>query len=547
VNSLILNPHVLAAFTAVALTAFIYALEEIIFARPLTKFLRRAGSAPEIISAFASFFLTVAFFYGAVISPAWLRGMYAAFFMIACMAEYSYQKVMGRFAVGGDIEVAFISPPKMWRDAGALFLDMRVFIAILVFILVLWLVQPASNGYAGTGSLGVVILGLIVLRTFQRGFPGRLNYGPSPIQAVKVLLDYGRMRLKKVKRESLAFRTEVKPSNNIVLIVDESVRGDHLSVNGYGRSTSPHMEELAGQAGLFHNWGIAVPGATCSNVSNGLLGTGLQIKPGNLDFIYERPTLFQYAKAMGYRTFYLDVQTPYLWNGINKNDLVHMDGWIKSTEFGGDQLTSDFLAAERIRHILDDSAGNFIIINKRGVHYLYEDNYPPEAEIWKPIPSSPAGYESHPDQTTNAYDNAIRYNVDGFFKHLIPEANRLALHTRNTIYIYTSDHSETLYEDGARVAHCTGTRHESRVPLIILGKLPGPVDTSYRASHSNILPTILDLMNAPPPARPHEYDLSLLKATAADSKDRLFFDSDGTIVNHDALERNADSMERTLK
>jgi hypothetical protein len=77
------------------------------------------------------------------------------------------------------------------------------------------------------------------------------------------------------------------------------------------------------------------------------------------------------------------------------------------------------------------------------------------------------------------------------------------------------------------------------VPLIVIGRLPYPVDTAYRASHSNILPTFLDLMSMPAEAYMYDYNLSLLKATANDSVDRLFFDSDGTILNHDELERNA--------
>jgi glucan phosphoethanolaminetransferase (alkaline phosphatase superfamily) len=185
--------------------------------------------------------------------------------------------------------------------------------------------------------------------------------------------------------------------------------------------------------------------------------------------------------------------------------------------------------------------GNFIVMNKRGTHFLYENNYPPSAAVWTPTPASPVDYEIHREQTTNAYDNAILHNVNGFFAQLFPDPKKLAEYTENTIYIYTSDHGETLYEEGSRVVHCTGTRQETRVPLIIFGKLPNSVDTSYQASHSNILPTFLDLMNMPVEAYLYEYNPSLLRATAKDSVDRLFFDSDGTIVNHDELERNAEN------
>ena len=536
---LINNPQTLSLLTAIGLALFIYGLEEIIFSGPQRKYLRRAKRFSEFVTTILSFLLTILFFYGTLVSPLWLKLIYAGFFIFISIVEYGYQKVMHRFAVAGDVEIGLISPPGMWKDAGALYLDLRAFISIIVVGTVLWIIHPLSSWEAGLAALSILLLAVIPLNNIQHKLAYRLNWGPAPIQAMTALLDFGRMRFKKAEREKLTFHSSTAPTNNIVLIVEESLRADHLSINGYSRATSPHLEELAKEKELFHNWGIAVPGATCSNVSNGLMSTGAPIKPGSLDIIYKHPTIFQYAKAMGYRTFYIDVQTSYLWNGINKNDLDYIDEWIKSTKFGESNLTSDFMAADCLREIVAGSTGNFIVANKRGVHILYENNYPPAAAFWTPTPASPADYETHPDQTTNAYDNAILHNVNGFFTRLFPDPKKMGEYTKNTIYLYTSDHGETLYEEGSRVSHCTGTRQETRVPLIVIGRLPNPVDAAYRASHSNILPTFLDLMNVPAEAYMYDYNLSLLKATAKDSVDRLFFDSDGSILNHDEMERNA--------
>ena len=536
------NPQTLSLLIAVGIALFIYGLEEIIFSGPQRKYLRRAKRFSEFVTTILSFLLTILFFYGALVSPLWLKLIYAGFFVFVSMVEYAYQKVMRRFAVAGDVEIGLISPPGLWKVAGALYFDSRVFISIIVIGTVLWIIHPLSSWEAGSAALSILLLVVIPLNNIQHKLAYKLNWGPTPIQAIKALLDIGRMRFKKTDREKLSFHSSNAPTKNIVLIMDESLRADHLSINGYSRATSPHLEELAKEKELFHNWGIAVSGATCSNISNGLMSTGATIKHGSLEVIYKHPTLFQYAKAMGYRTFYIDVQTSYLWNGINKNDLAYIDEWIKSTEFGESNLSSDFMAADCLRDIVDGSTGNFIVANKRGVHYLYENNYPPSAAAWTPTPASPADYEKHPDQTTNAYDNAILHNVNGFFTRLFPGPKKLNAHTEHTIYLYTSDHGETLYEDGSRVIHGAGNRQETRVPLIVIGRLPNPVDTAYRASHSNILPTLLELMSTPAETYRYDYNLSLLKATSNDSVDRLFFDSDGTILNHDELERNAIRM-----
>jgi len=536
---LIRGSDTLSLLGAAGLTLFIYGIEEIIFSGPQRKYLRRATHFLEFATTLLAFLLTVLFFYGMLSSPAWLKLLQAAWFVFVSMVEYGYQKVLRRFAVAGDVEIGLISPPGMWKDAGALYFDPRVFITLTVVAGVLWLVDPRSSWQVGLLACGILLTVTVGLNHIQRRLAYRLNRGPTALQAMAALLDFARMRLRRVQRKKLSLHLSDRPGKNIVLIVDESLRADHLSVNGYARATTPHLEAISKAEDFFHNWGVAVPGATCSNISNGLLGTGARIEPGSLDGIYRHPTMFQYARAMGYRTFYIDVQTSYLWNGIGQNDLVYIDEWFKSTEFGEDNLNSDFRAAERLHAITANSTGSFIVLNKRGVHFLYESNYPPAAAVWMPTPARPADYESHPELTTNAYDNAILYNVDGFFRRLFPEAGRMNEYTRATVFLYTSDHGETLYEDGSRVTHCSGTRQETRVPLIIFGQLPVAVDTAYRARHSNILPTILDLLHTPSGAYPYPYDLSLLTARAEDSTDRLFFDSDGTILNHDQMERTA--------
>lgn len=526
---------------AIGLTLFIYILEEIIFFRPQINYWMNAKHFVEFTTAMLAVLLTILFFYSALVSPAWLKFMTALFFVVTLTGEYGYQRVMGRFAVAGDIEIGFISQSGIWKATGALYFNKQVIVPSVVFLITILVARPTPDWITGAGSLGGVILAVFLLSLIQPKFIYRFNWGPSPIQAIRTFLDFVRARLTKVKRETLTFHSAAKPTNNIVLIVDESLRADHMSVNGYARATTPYLDELAAHAKFFHNWGIAVPGATCSNTSNGLLGSGAPIQPGGLDLIYKYPSGFQYAKAMGYRTVYIDAQTSILWNGINENDLAYIDVWIKATGLGDDKLTVDFTAAERIREIVGGSTGNFVVFNKRGVHYLYESNYPPEAAVWRPVPEKPANYEAYPDQAVNSFDNAILYNVNTFFTRLFPDPVNFDERLKNTIYIYTSDHAETLYEDGAKVTHCSGTRHETRVPLMIFGELPVPLDTNYLASHSNILPTILDLMSVPLEARAHAYNHSLLKATTKDSKGRLFFDSDGTIVNHDELERNAES------
>ncbi|HEX7555780.1 MAG TPA: sulfatase-like hydrolase/transferase, partial [Leptolinea sp.] len=229
------------------------------------------------------------------------------------------------------------------------------------------------------------------------------------------------------------------------------------------------------------------------------------------------PTLFQYARAMGYKTQYLDAQENYLWNGLLAKDLDFVDVHLTVDDFSR-TIYADKNAASYIHDQVTQSTGNFIVLNKMGMHVLYENNYPPEEAIWLP---TPVGFDYKiSSRVINAYDNAVHFNLESFFQTLMPGMEEIP----NTFLIYTSDHGDTLQEKGETWSHCHNTSPESKVPLFIIGHLNTMPDTQYEASHSNIMATILDLMNVPQENRLHPYALSLLKSTHVSNSQRFYLD-----------------------
>lgn len=126
---------------------------------------------------------------------------------------------------------------------------------------------------------------------------------------------------------------------------------------------------------------------------------------------------------------------------------------------------------------------------------------------------------------TNTYDSALKFNLEGFFKALNIENWR----NRNVL-IYTSDHGQTLSENGEQHTHCgttnTTAATEAMVPLFIINREAMSVDAGYRARHANIFATLLDFMQFPRAERRAFYALSLLTAKAADSRPRDFWVGD---------------------
>ena len=63
-------------------------------------------------------------------------------------------------------------------------------------------------------------------------------------------------------------RADTPMAAHVVLIVDESVVGEHLSINGYARDTSPYLATIGDR---MCNFGIACSGGNCSRTSQRIL------------------------------------------------------------------------------------------------------------------------------------------------------------------------------------------------------------------------------------------------------------------------------------
>ncbi len=457
-----------------------------------------------------------------------VRVILSVFFVLAIFVEYGYYNIFRRFMTSVDFWTAALSPWSLWFEAIGMYFNWKALIISTVFILAVvfnWK-KPRSKKHPEI-ILVVFLAGMWFMRL---NLPYEPKMGISVFQLIQLLEDLRPGDRIFGDREKIPTISSTPPDNNIVLIIDESLRGDHLGINGYSRDTTPALQKIS-EKGLITNWGIAVSAATCSIFSNPHILTGVPSTAG-LDnrFTSSWPTLFQYAQAMNYKTQYLDAQETYLWNGLLQKDLQNVDVHLTTNDFGR-SMYSDQTAAKYIYQQVTQSTGNFIVLNKMGMHIKYENNYPPSANIWLPTPKN-RDYNDFKN-VVNAYDNALRFNLESFYTNLMPDAVELP----NTLIIHTSDHGETLQEHGEIWSHCHNTSPEATVPLFIIGRLPVQPDTSYQASHSNIVPTLLDLMRVPQEYRLHDYAPSLLTARSSMNGPRYFLDGDLQSVEFNNLNK----------
>lgn len=515
---------------AILYVLFLYVLEESLFNFPQANRFRLAGTFFSTDKRFAfnmssiTSFLFICCFVWVALRSSWkFQVIYTALLVLSSLVQYGYWKAVERFLILADLRIAAATPIDTWKGASVLFFDWRCIIPVIGFVCFLFIFSERQGIKPGFTKFGFLVLSLGVLAVTQTLISKPLNLGLSLSSFYQTTTRFLVESMLSSKRESLTYQHLGLPQNNIVLVIDESIRGDHLSINGYTRETTPFLSLLDATEDGFHNWGLTVAGATCSYPSNTLILTG--VRPGIDEFntTVRYPTVFQYAKVMGYETYYMDAQTSSLWNGLTDQDISFVDKWLKAGDFG-DDYQSDFRAADKISKIVSEGTGKFIVLNKRGVHFLYESTYPPEMTVWSPVPSE---YHSQPELISNPYDNGILYNVNNFFERLL--MNRDVL--EDTVILYTSDHGQTLFENGVSWLHCNYIPQEAIVPLILIGENVPPIDTAYHASHSNIFPTLLDLMGVPSDQRIHPYAPSLFSGTMEQMTDRFFFDGSLRLID----------------
>jgi glucan phosphoethanolaminetransferase (alkaline phosphatase superfamily) len=485
------------------------------------------GLALQLALIVASMGLFISFVHTSLLLPWRHRAVAVAMFSLACCIEYAWQGALTRYTDAGDIRQFLVV-----ADSGTLTQGLKIFFSwdallpSLAFAALL-AAAPRPAGSAGLMRLAGV---LAVMLSFYAAtaqashyvqiYRDFLKYPVPAFNAVfRTLGDYTRVVADTYDgpRDLVPPVTSLaEPRRNIVFVVDESVRGDHLSLNGYHRATTPYLQSLEA-AGRLQNWGIASSVTTCSDSSTGLLLSGL--RPDDLpDTHYvskKAPTILQYAKAVGYRTAFFDGLMNELWN-LSTRDLSYVDDWRGVKHFGGAGPDVDVAIARAAREVLTTSRGNFLWIGKAGAHFMYHRRFPDSAARWRPYVDTDDWVGQDAAAMVNAYDNAISYNLDRFFQTLLgPDG------LADTTIVYTSDHGETLLDHASRTPHCGFTRNEAIVPLFMIGGPPA-ADTAYRASHPNIFPTLLDLMGVPDGLRQRPYALSLLTATRRDSVPRFF-------------------------
>ena len=451
----------------------------------------------------------------------------------AAAFEQSYLGTFGRFSTEQDLAMAWIDTGfQHWRTAIVLYFQGRSLVCGALFLVLLAMPQVRTIRKSALATFAATTL---FFYTFAWTLDERL-FSFRPFATVSIaafersLTAFILSRMTPpIERDPVLSLAAGKPKINVVLIVDESVAGDHLSLNGYGRPTTPYLSQLEEESKLA-NLGLAVSGTTCSHTSGNLLMTGLRPEEMPATELLQRtPSIFQFAHAAGFKTHFFDGQMTTFWLGTrtflkgNFGDWRSVDDWRPLQQFEAPIRSEiDQRLALAVRETLARSgAGEFIWVWKVGSHVPYTSCYADAGTIWAPT----GDQLGEPISLTTAYDNCLVAAVDHFFETLLKPPHPWL---SRTVFLYTSDHGQTLGRGGFKYTHCGSSPLEVVVPLFVIGdpEVVASVRKSWlnAASHENIFASMLDLMDVPLSARPRRYAPSLFEERTGDRR-RMFKDA----------------------
>ena len=336
-----------------------------------------------------------------------------------------------------------------------------------------------------------------------------------PMKVASSLIFVAQKPLYQGERMAVNSSKHEKVSNyHVMLIVDESIRGDLLSINGGPESSTPYLSALFKQEATkrnfyAHNYGVVNSMANCSATSNLLLRTGIMAQrlPLESDALFKQPNIFQYANVAGFYSIYMDAQVKghRLNNFFTQREINHIDEyWVMNNHHDLSEHELDQQMAKDIeKRIVNTENPQFYYINKSGTHFPYESTLPVE--------KYPVSKEKN-----ETYMQALNWSVDEFFKVLIPAVSRAKL---PVIIIYTSDHGQGLGEQGNLSTHCLPKNvpiEQALVPLLMINvsdnqnsHLIQPFEQkSGLYSQYQVFPTLLTLFGYSNLIEEHGVDLS---------------------------------------
>ena len=315
---------------------------------------------------------------------------------------------------------------------------------------------------------------------------------------------------------------EAPQARNVVVVLVDTLRADHLALYGYGRTTTPELDRWARAEGVVFESARAQAPCTFPSVNSLLTSRSPALfyargKGGELGIPDSTPSLAARLDRAGFTTAAVSASPIVRATPSEENPSAGFGaGFDRFDEFCLWREAGCVTA--RARQLVRELDEPFLLY----LHYMDpHDPYrlpdgvaarfagagPPEPErefvrLGDPRPVAEHLYAGGPDPGLTAadvahwidlYDDEIRY----WDREFAPLAAELARRFPETAFVVLSDHGEEFLEHG-HVKHCrTLYDTELRVPIVLFAPGLAAGRVGAPAMNLDLVPTLLDLLGLP--------------------------------------------------
>ncbi|NLD74060.1 MAG: sulfatase-like hydrolase/transferase [Chloroflexi bacterium] len=316
----------------------------------------------------------------------------------------------------------------------------------------------------------------------------------------------------------MSSETASRRKPNVLLIGIDSLRADHMSLYGYPRLTTPHMDHFSRGGTVFERcYSPHIPttsGYASMFTGRDCFGTQVVALRHKGPMREDVPTLAEILKAEGYNTTSVGFEGNPASRGFDR--YLNFSGW-GSWEEGRSPKAQNLndVALPELDRLADEDKPFFLFLRHMDPHAPYLPPYPYERAFYHGNELDPANKSMEPvmafkpfcdffatwmppgitdkDYVIAQYDGAVAY-MDAAIRAIFTALEARGI-LDDTIVVINSDHGETLYDHECYFDHHGIYDPTLHVPLIIRypGKVPAGLRLPGYIQHKDLVPTVLEL------------------------------------------------------
>ena len=239
-------------------------------------------------------------------------------------------------------------------------------------------------------------------------------------------------------------KSKINGKQIVVIILGETTRGDHMSICGYNRETTPKLKLL--DTICFRD-SISIGNHTL--LSTPYMLTRKPVSDDNIHELFGELSVISAFKSAGFKTYYLSyLSSVHVGDNVINQIVSEADVYMQRP--WSEHQDSEYLSMVDAL-LADEAEKKMIMIKLIGSHFNYQDMYPMTFDKFKPSfkTTEYTGTDvSMKKEFVNSYDNSILhtdYVVSEIINKLIP------IDDAEVSLSFISDHGTSIYEDGKTI------------------------------------------------------------------------------------------------